>query len=83
MNGITYTANDDGTETARWFGKSIRVEGKVVKEKRLYLGKVIDKEKLIFFKKKEGFYRFNLDSLEMESIPDEEVPISLTVIRSV
>ena len=76
MASIYYSKNKDGTEVGRWNGKSIRSGGKVTKENQIYLGKVIDKEKLLFYKKSEGFYRFNPETLGMESIPDQDVPFS-------
>ena len=49
MPNIYYSKNKDGAEIGRWNGKSIRSGGKVTKESQIYLGKVIDKEKLIFY----------------------------------
>lgn len=74
MSPIYYSKNKGGSEIGRWNGKSIRTGSKVTKEKQIYLGKVVDKEKLIFFTKEEGFYRFDPDSHEKVSISDSEVP---------
>ena len=49
MASIYYSKNKDGTEVGRWNGKSIRSGGKVTKENQIYLGKVINKEKLLFY----------------------------------
>lgn len=76
MSKIHYSFTDGGSEVGRWFGRSIRNGNTVSHEKQLYLGKVIDKEKLIFFKRKEGYYHFDPDKGEIFSIPDENVPKS-------
>ena len=72
--GIHYEEIRDGVEVARWYGKSIRSGTVVRKSKQIYLGKVIDKEKLIFYKRGEGYYHFNMENQELESINDEDVP---------
>ena len=75
MGSIHYSLSKDGSEVGRWFGKSIRVGNTISHENQLYLGKVIDKENLIFFKRKEGYYHFDPDQGTIASIPDEDVPM--------
>ncbi len=75
MSGVYYSKTADGSEVGRWSGKSIRKGSTVTKEKQVYLGKVIDKEKLIFFTRSDGYFRFNLETQEKEVIADEEVPL--------
>lgn len=53
MAGIIYTTNKSGDRVGRWSGKSYRDEnGKPQKTGQLYLGKVIDEERLIFSRKR-------------------------------
>ena len=39
-------------------GKSYRVDGKVLKQDVVYLGRVIDLDKGVFFSKERGVYRY-------------------------
>ena len=80
MGGIHYTVARDGQEIGRWFGKSVRTGGTVSHEKQIYLGKVIDKDQLIFFKRKEGYFRFDPTSQTFLSIPDDEVPLTAPML---
>jgi len=72
---IYYSKTSDGSEVGRWSGNSIRINGTVTKDKQVYLGKVIDKEKLIFFSRNDGYFRFNPEDQKKESINDSEVPL--------
>lgn len=47
---------------------SERVDGKVVKTDRIYLGKVVDLEKGIFENKERGIYRFDVEKGEYGSV---------------
>ena len=76
MSTITYTQNRDGTLTGRWFGKSYRQDGKVLKENHKYLGKVVDKEKLIFYKKSEGVYVFCPEDCSTRAVSTQDVPVA-------
>ena len=80
MPGIYYSSNKDGAEIGRWSGKSKRIDGKVSKDKQIYLGKVIDKENLIFYARNEGIFHFNLETLEKESLPDEKAPAGIPLM---
>lgn len=74
MGSIHYSTATDGIEVGRWFGKSVRNGNTISHESSIYLGKVIDKEKLIFFKRKEGYYHFNIETKKMESVEEKEIP---------
>ena len=75
MPNVYYSKLDDGSEVGRWSGKSVRKGSVVTKEKQLYLGKVIDKEKLIFFTRNDGYYHFNPDTQVKESLDDKDIPL--------
>ena len=79
MSGIYYSKLSDGSEVGRWSGTSIRKGSVVTKDKQIYLGKVIDKDSLLFYKKSEGFYRFNPETQKMTTIPDSDVPPSAPI----
>ena len=44
MSGIYYSSNKDGAEIGRWSGKR-KIDGKVSKDKQIYLDKVIDRDR--------------------------------------
>ena len=75
MSNVYYSKLEDGSEVGRWSGKSVRKGSVVTKEKQLYLGKVIDKEKLIFFTRNDGYYHFNPDTQVKESLDDKDIPL--------
>ena len=76
MNNISYTISRDGSEIGRWCGKSIWDNGTVRKEGQIYLGKVIDKERLIFFTREKGFYIFDPATRDCRGLTAEDMPIS-------
>ena len=79
MAGIIYTTNKSGDRVGRWSGKSYRDEnGKPQKTGQLYLGKVIDEERLIFFKKEVGYYVFNPDDKSGRPVTTGDVPVVRT-----
>lgn len=80
MGSIHYTLTPDGQEIGRWFGKSIRTGGTVSHDKQIYLGKVIDKDQMIFFKRKEGYFRFDPTNQTFLSISDDEVPVTAPML---
>lgn len=64
-----------GSEVGQWTGISYRDEnGRPCKRGQIFLGKVIDKEKLIFWKRSEGYYHFNLETQMCESVPHTDLP---------
>jgi hypothetical protein len=44
ISGIYYSSNKDGAEISRWSGKR-KIDGKVSKDKQIYLDKVIDRDR--------------------------------------
>ena len=62
MVNISYTEKTNGDLVATWPGKSVRNGKKVRKVGQIYLGKVIDKERYIFWTEKRGYYTFNPDT---------------------
>ena len=76
MPNIYYYKSPDGSfETGRWVSKSVRSGSVVKKEKQIYLGKVIDKDRLIFYKREEGFYIFNPETQEASIVSKEEMAL--------
>ena len=63
-----------GQEYAKFPGKSVRRNGKIVKENVIYLGRVIDKEHNVFYKKDRGIYTF--DPITMEYGKADETYVS-------
>ena len=56
---ISYRRNASGTLVGTWPGKSVRVGSKISKPDQIYLGKVIDKEKNIFWTRERGYFTFD------------------------
>ena len=81
MPNIYYYEDRAGKEHARWPGSSKRVKvtvdgvttSKVVKVNQMHLGLVINKEKLIFYTKDQGFYQFDPGDLSRTDVPPEEL----------
>ena len=61
----------------RWLGTSRWTEKGPRREKQISLGKVISKEKLIFYKTNEGYYRFDPSDQSMHDIAVEDLPLYL------
>ena len=62
-------------EYGTWPGVSKRKNGKVVKEGRFYLGRVVDKAALIFYNKTVGFFRFDPSDQSIHAL-ETSAPIS-------
>jgi len=77
MANISYTKNPDGTEVGRWLGKSYREDGQIKKKGQIYLGKVISKEKNIFYKRDEGYFIFDPTDPDQKihPVPQEDLPV--------
>lgn len=77
MANISYTKNPDGTEVGRWLGKSYREDGQIKKKGQIYLGKVISKEKNIFYKRGEGYFIFDPTNPDQKihPVPQEDLPV--------
>jgi len=76
MKQITFYKNKAGTDVANWAGKSIVTPDGPRKEKQIYLGKVINREKLIFWNRKQGYYQFNPEDQSMTTIDPKAIPTS-------
>lgn len=63
-----------GIEYAKTQGKSYRKDGHVYKEGVKYLGKVVDKEKNIYWNSESGYYCYNPSTDEITDAPDDFVP---------
>ena len=58
----------------RWLGTSVWTEQGARKAGQISLGKVISKEKLIFYKSGQGFYQFDPNDQSMHDIALEDLP---------
>ena len=74
MVNIFYYKNSSGTDVAKWPGEGKRINGTSRKEGQLYLGRVINKEKNIFFKRGEGYYIFDPADQTKKLISQEDIP---------
>ena len=74
MASIYFYTNTAGTEVAKWPGTSEATESGSRKKNQFYLGRVIDREKLIFYKRGEGYFHFDPVTLEKAAINPEDVP---------
>lgn len=74
MPNISYRYSN-GFEVGQWPGIGYRnKDGLSRKKGQLFLGKVIDKEKLIFWKRSEGYYHFNTETATCETVPASDLP---------
>ena len=74
MINIVYTIMR-GSLVGIWPGKSVRKKGiGSRKEGQIYLGKVVDREKRIFWTKERGYYSFNPTDQSFSEVPQEDVP---------
>ena len=76
MPNITFYKSKSGTDVANWPGKSVMTDHGPRKEGQRYLGKVINREKLIFWTRKDGYYIFNPQDQTIRTISSEDVPSS-------
>lgn len=74
MINIFYYNNTSGTPVAKWPGEGTRQGGKSRKSGQLYLGRVINKEKHIFYKRGEGYYIFDPSDQSRKPIAQEDIP---------
>ena len=59
----------------KWPGKSIRQkDGRITKTGQIHLGKVISKEKQIFWTRNKGYYHFNVETLGFEAVDPKDIP---------
>lgn len=76
MTNITFYKNKAGTDVANWPGKSVMTDKGPRKEGQRYLGKVINRDKLIFWTRSEGYYYFNPEDQSVRTIALEDLPTS-------
>ena len=74
MVNIFFYTNTAGTKVAKWPGTSQNTEKGSRKGNQFYLGKVINRDKLIFYKREEGYYHFDPNTLQKEPILPEDIP---------
>ena len=75
MAQIYFYKNTAGTDVAQWPGKGINTSSGPRKEGQFYLGKVIDREKLIFYKRGEGFYHFDPVAVKKTALDPRDIPV--------
>ena len=75
---ISYYKNAHKEEMGRWPGSSVWTENGSRKTQGIRLGKVINKEKLIFYKSGQGYYRFDPSDQSCHDVPPEELAACLT-----
>ena len=71
---ISYRRNASGTLVGTWPGKSVRVGNKISKPDQIYLGKVIDKEKNIFWTRERGYFTFDPSTQTYGEPAKEDMP---------
>ena len=76
MPNITFYTNKAGTVVANWPGKSVMTDKGPRKEGQRYLGKVINRDKLIFWTRNDGYYIFNPADQTIQTIAPEDLPAS-------
>ena len=76
MKQITFYKNKAGTDVANWVGKSIVTPEGPRKEKQIYLGRVVNREQLIFWNRKQGYYQFNPEDQTMKTVDPKSIPTS-------
>ncbi|WP_406042442.1 hypothetical protein, partial [Succinimonas sp.] len=74
MPNITYYSLN-GVMFGKWPGKSVRQkDGRITKAGQIHLGKVISREKQIFWKRSLGYYHFDTETLECSEVSPEDMP---------
>ena len=76
MPNITFYTNKAGTLVANWPGKSVMTDKGPRKVGQRYLGKVINRDKLIFWSRSDGYYTFNPEDQTTQTIAAEDLPVS-------
>ena len=74
MINISYHKNKAGTMVGTWPGITEYKDGKPRKTGQIYLGKVISKEKLIFWNRNDGYFAFCPDTVSKRTLAAAEVP---------
>ena len=78
MSSIFYYYKN-GVEVGQWPGKGYRdAQGRSRRKGQMFLGKVIDKSKNLFWKRKEGYFRFNTITETIEPPSPEDIPSTIS-----
>jgi hypothetical protein len=75
LAAIHFYKNSAGTDVALWPGKCKNTSEGPRKEGQFYLGTVIDREKLIFYKRSEGFYQFDPYTVQVKALDPKDIPV--------
>ena len=75
LTAIHFYKNSAGTDVALWPGKCKNTSEGPRKEGQFYLGTVIDREKLIFYKRSEGFYQFDPYTVQIKALDPKDIPV--------
>lgn len=74
MPNITYYSLN-GVMFGKWPGKSVRQkDGRITKTGQIHLGKVISREKHIFWKRSLGYYHFDTETQECSEVSPDDMP---------
>ena len=76
MANISFRKTRKGVEFGVWPGVTIQTEKGPRKEGQSYLGKVIDREKLYFWNRKDGYFAFDPETQKRTSLTEAEIPPS-------
>lgn len=74
MVGISFRNNESGTLVGVWPGTTEYIDGKPRKKGQIYLGKVINRERNIFWNRKQGYVAFNPETQSFTQLSREDVP---------
>ena len=71
---VHFYKNKAGTPVANWPGRGRSVGGVSRKEGQIYLGRVVSREGLVFFKRGLGYYRFDPETQSCLPVGPSEIP---------
>lgn len=77
MVSISYRNNASGTLVGVWPGSTEYRDGKPRKIGQIYLGKVINRERNIFWNRRQGYIAFDPATLSFTTLSREDVPFGL------
>ena len=73
MINISFHKNAAGTLVGTWPGTTEYIDGKPRKTGQIYLGKVINKERLIFWNRNDGYFSFSTVTLSKKTLEPGEI----------
>ena len=76
MASISYSYSN-GVLYGFWTGKSVRTSAGPRKEGQFRIGRVVDKENLIFFNNEYGFFKFEPETQARLELAENELPENL------